>query len=301
MNGARGDAAGPRGRPLGQLSGEADRGTPARRSPSTWRAIDEAGDAAVHRDGDGAAATPTTERTSIAESRQSFGFGPAPGRPAGGARRLSRGVIPATPAERAASGRRRRRRLDRGLRRAGRPGSRSARRRLRARDGALAGGGARRPTVARRAVAELRRSSPPASPDSVACRSTAASPSPAPRRRSPRSTSAWRRTTRERIHGHVLGRAAIAARRERLAPLATRSAMTSAPSSRAGRPSSSAASSCSEAALDRLGLGRGQVSERDILHGIALAAAAVIAPAMLSRSGARMAELVDAAGLNPAA
>jgi exopolyphosphatase/guanosine-5'-triphosphate,3'-diphosphate pyrophosphatase len=77
----------------------------------------------------------------------------------------------------------------------------------------------------------------------------------------------------ERIHGHVLTRAAIAAQRERLAPLsaAERGAIGSVEPGRA--PVIVGGILVLEAALERLGLDEVEVSERDILHGIALLAA----------------------------
>ena len=76
----------------------------------------------------------------------------------------------------------------------------------------------------------------------------------------------------ERIHGHVLTRAAIAAQRERLAPLSAdeRRAIGAIEPGRA--PVIVGGILVLEAALDRLGLAEVEVSERDILHGIALLA-----------------------------
>ena len=76
----------------------------------------------------------------------------------------------------------------------------------------------------------------------------------------------------EAIHGHVLTRAAIVAQRERLAPLtaAERAAIGAVEPGRA--PVIVGGILVLEAALDRLGLAEVEVSERDILHGIALLA-----------------------------
>lgn len=77
----------------------------------------------------------------------------------------------------------------------------------------------------------------------------------------------------ERIHGHVLTRATIAAQRERLAPL-TADERRAIPAIEPGRaPVIVGGILVLEAALDRLGLTAVEVSERDILHGIALSAA----------------------------
>ena len=77
----------------------------------------------------------------------------------------------------------------------------------------------------------------------------------------------------ERIHGHVLTRAAIATQRERLAPLTAdeRRAIGAIEPGRA--PVIVGGILVLEAAIDRLGLAAVEVSERDILHGIALLAA----------------------------
>jgi exopolyphosphatase/guanosine-5'-triphosphate,3'-diphosphate pyrophosphatase len=77
----------------------------------------------------------------------------------------------------------------------------------------------------------------------------------------------------ERIHGHVLTRQAIAAQRARLAPLtaAERRAIGAIEPGRA--PVIVGGILVLEAALERLGLAEVEVSERDILHGIALLAA----------------------------
>jgi exopolyphosphatase/guanosine-5'-triphosphate,3'-diphosphate pyrophosphatase len=77
----------------------------------------------------------------------------------------------------------------------------------------------------------------------------------------------------EQIHGHVLTRAAIAAQRERLAPLTAdeRRAIGAIEPGRA--PVIVGGILVLEAALDRLELAEVEVSERDILHGIALLAA----------------------------
>jgi exopolyphosphatase/guanosine-5'-triphosphate,3'-diphosphate pyrophosphatase len=74
----------------------------------------------------------------------------------------------------------------------------------------------------------------------------------------------------ERIHGHVLTRAAITAQRERLAPLTAdeRRAIGAVEPGRA--PVIVGGILVLEAALDRLDLAEVEVSERDILHGIAL-------------------------------
>ena len=76
----------------------------------------------------------------------------------------------------------------------------------------------------------------------------------------------------QRIHGHVMTRAAIAAQRERLAPLSAdeRRAIGAIEPGRA--PVIVGGILVLEAALDRLGLAEVEVSERDILHGIALLA-----------------------------
>ena len=76
----------------------------------------------------------------------------------------------------------------------------------------------------------------------------------------------------ELIHGHVLTRQAIAAQRERLAPLtaAERRAIGAVEPGRA--PVIVGGILVLEAALDRLGLDEVEVSERDLLHGIALLA-----------------------------
>ena len=76
----------------------------------------------------------------------------------------------------------------------------------------------------------------------------------------------------ELIHGHVMTRAAIAAQRERLAPLSAdeRRAIGAIEPGRA--PVIVGGILVLEAALDRLGLAEVEVSERDILHGIALLA-----------------------------
>jgi exopolyphosphatase/guanosine-5'-triphosphate,3'-diphosphate pyrophosphatase len=76
----------------------------------------------------------------------------------------------------------------------------------------------------------------------------------------------------ELIHGHVLTREAIAAQRERLAPLtaAERRAIGAIEPGRA--PVIVGGILVLEAALERLGLAEVEVSERDILHGIALLA-----------------------------
>ncbi len=82
----------------------------------------------------------------------------------------------------------------------------------------------------------------------------------------------------ERIHGHVLTRAAIAAQRERLAPLTAdeRRAIGAVEPGRA--PVIVGGILVLEAALDRLGLDEVEVSERDILHGIALLAGGYASP-----------------------
>jgi exopolyphosphatase/guanosine-5'-triphosphate,3'-diphosphate pyrophosphatase len=76
----------------------------------------------------------------------------------------------------------------------------------------------------------------------------------------------------ERIHGHVLTRDAIVAQRERLAPLTAdeRRAIGAVEPGRA--PVIVGGILVLEAALDRLRLTEVEVSERDILHGIALLA-----------------------------
>jgi exopolyphosphatase/guanosine-5'-triphosphate,3'-diphosphate pyrophosphatase len=77
----------------------------------------------------------------------------------------------------------------------------------------------------------------------------------------------------ERIHGHVLTRRAIAEQRRRLAPLtaAQRREIGAIEPGRA--PVIVGGILVLEAALDRLELAEVEVSERDILHGIALVAA----------------------------
>jgi exopolyphosphatase / guanosine-5'-triphosphate,3'-diphosphate pyrophosphatase len=77
----------------------------------------------------------------------------------------------------------------------------------------------------------------------------------------------------ELIHGHVLTRGAIAAQRDRLAPL-TADERRAIGAIEPGRASVIVGGILVlEAALDRLGLAEVAVSERDILHGIALLAA----------------------------
>ncbi len=77
----------------------------------------------------------------------------------------------------------------------------------------------------------------------------------------------------ERIHGHVLTRAAAEAWLGRLAPMtsAERAALPAVEPGRA--PVIVGGAAVLLAALDRIGLDRVEVSERDILHGIALLAA----------------------------
>jgi exopolyphosphatase/guanosine-5'-triphosphate,3'-diphosphate pyrophosphatase len=77
----------------------------------------------------------------------------------------------------------------------------------------------------------------------------------------------------ERIHGHVLTRAAIAAQRVRLAPLTAAERRAIGPIEPGRAPVLVGGILVLEAALDRLGLEAVEVSERDILHGIALLAA----------------------------
>jgi exopolyphosphatase/guanosine-5'-triphosphate,3'-diphosphate pyrophosphatase len=76
-----------------------------------------------------------------------------------------------------------------------------------------------------------------------------------------------------RIHGHVLTRAAIAEQRARLAPLTAAERRAIGPIEPGRAPVIVGGSLVLEAALDRLGLPAVDVSERDILHGIALLAA----------------------------
>jgi exopolyphosphatase/guanosine-5'-triphosphate,3'-diphosphate pyrophosphatase len=76
-----------------------------------------------------------------------------------------------------------------------------------------------------------------------------------------------------RIHGHVLTRVAIAEQRARLAPLTAAERRAIGPIEPGRAPVIVGGSLVLEAALDRLGLPAVDVSERDILHGIALLAA----------------------------
>jgi len=82
------------------------------------------------------------------------------------------------------------------------------------------------------------------------------------------------RYDRERTHGHLLGRPAIETWLERLAPLSIEERMALGPIPRGRAPVLVGGILVLAAALDRLGLEVVTVSERDILHGIALAAAA---------------------------
>jgi exopolyphosphatase/guanosine-5'-triphosphate,3'-diphosphate pyrophosphatase len=77
----------------------------------------------------------------------------------------------------------------------------------------------------------------------------------------------------ERIHGHVLTCTAIAAQRRRLAPLTVAERRAIGPIEPGRAPVLVGGILVLEAALDRLGLVAVEVSERDILHGIALLAA----------------------------
>jgi exopolyphosphatase / guanosine-5'-triphosphate,3'-diphosphate pyrophosphatase len=81
------------------------------------------------------------------------------------------------------------------------------------------------------------------------------------------------RYDRERTHGHLLGRAAIERWLERLAPLSIEERLALGPIEPGRAPVLVGGTLVLAAALDRLGLDVVTVSERDILHGIALAAA----------------------------
>jgi len=76
-----------------------------------------------------------------------------------------------------------------------------------------------------------------------------------------------------RIHGHVLTRAAIREQGARLAPLTAAERRALGPIEPGRAPVLVGGILVLEAALDRLGLPAVEVSERDILHGIALLAA----------------------------
>jgi exopolyphosphatase / guanosine-5'-triphosphate,3'-diphosphate pyrophosphatase len=73
-----------------------------------------------------------------------------------------------------------------------------------------------------------------------------------------------------RIHGHVVTREAIAAQRRRLAPLTAAERRAIGPIEPGRAPVIVGGILVLEAALDRLRLAAVEVSERDILHGIAL-------------------------------
>ncbi len=75
-----------------------------------------------------------------------------------------------------------------------------------------------------------------------------------------------------RIHGHVLTRAAITAQRERLSPLTAEERRAIGVIEPGRAPVIVGGILVLEAALDRVGLAAVEVSERDILHGIALLA-----------------------------
>jgi exopolyphosphatase/guanosine-5'-triphosphate,3'-diphosphate pyrophosphatase len=77
----------------------------------------------------------------------------------------------------------------------------------------------------------------------------------------------------ERIHGHVLTREAIVAQRRRLAPLTAEGRRTIGAIEPGRAPVIVGGILVLEAAMERLGLAEVEVSERDILHGIALHAA----------------------------
>ena len=95
-----------------------------------------------------------------------------------------------------------------------------------------------------------------------------------PRRTRPRAAG----LRRSAIHGHVLTRAAIAAQRARLAPLTAAERQAIGPIEPGRAPVIVGGILVLEAALDRLGLATVEVSERDILHGIALLAAGYASP-----------------------
>ena len=102
-------------------------------------------------------------------------------------------------------------------------------------------------------------------------RASARSPSPAPRRRWPRSPTAVRR--RRRVHGARISRAQVRELQARLAalPLAERRDVPGLEPARA--PVIVAGLVVLGCVLDRFGLAEAVVSERDILHGAALLAA----------------------------
>jgi exopolyphosphatase/guanosine-5'-triphosphate,3'-diphosphate pyrophosphatase len=82
-----------------------------------------------------------------------------------------------------------------------------------------------------------------------------------------------RRYDRERTHGHLLARAVIETWLERLAPLSIEERLALGAIEPGRAPVLVGGALVLAAALDRLGLDVVTVSERDILHGIALAAA----------------------------